>query len=281
MNLFVTGANGFIGKNFVKHALAQGHFVYAVSRRKLKLKKQENLLNLVGDFYNNWEKELKDSDVLIHFACAGVKKKVNLMKSMEINVHKSFQLLQNAYNAKCLRWVVISSSSEYGELLKSKKRINNKQFPLPVSNYGFSKMIFTYLSMNYAIRVKAKCRVIRLFQVYGEGESKSRLWPKIKKAAENNQLLQINNPFEKRDFNNIENIKNDLLEICHFKNNKNITPEIWHLASGKSMTVLNFAKKVYQKYNKKIKIKYFNNSNKQYHHISDLVSIWSKSKSKI
>ena len=42
MVIFLTGASGFIGKNFLKLALSKGHFVYAISRKK-RQKKQKNL----------------------------------------------------------------------------------------------------------------------------------------------------------------------------------------------------------------------------------------------
>ena len=34
MNIFLTGATGFIGKNFLKAALKEGHFIFAPTRKK-------------------------------------------------------------------------------------------------------------------------------------------------------------------------------------------------------------------------------------------------------
>lgn len=274
MKIFVTGSNGFIGKNFIDYASDKGHYIYAVSRKNFKIANKKNISLLKGNFYDGWIKELKSSDILVHFACTGVVDKSSFKKSIDINVNKSLRLLQNASKAGCLNWLIISSSSEYGELLTSGKKISSDQLPLPSDNYGFSKMIFTYLSKNYAKEVKANCYILRLFQVYGRGESKKRLWSSIKKAACNNLSITINNPYEKRDFSDVDIIKKDILDICTYNQKRKGKFKIWHLASGKQMTVVDFAKKIYYSFNKHIKIKIKNSSVKHYHHISDKKSIW-------
>ena len=38
MRLFLTGASGFLGKNFYKLALKRGYFIYATSRKRKKKK---------------------------------------------------------------------------------------------------------------------------------------------------------------------------------------------------------------------------------------------------
>ena len=67
MNLFVTGSNGYIGRNFIKTASKKGINIYAVTRKKIKKEK----CKMVGrGIDKNW-KEFKNSDVLIHFATVG------------------------------------------------------------------------------------------------------------------------------------------------------------------------------------------------------------------
>lgn len=278
MKIFVTGSNGFIGKNFIEYASSQGHFIYAVSRKGFKIANQNNIRYLKGNFYDGWFNELKSSDILVHFACAGVVKKASLKNSIDINVNKSFLLLQNAAKAGCLNWLIISSSSEYGELLTKGKKISSNQIPLPKDNYGLSKMIFTYLSMHYTKIVNANCTVLRLFQVYGKGENKKRLWSSIKKAAINNQIIKINNPLERRDFSDIETVKKKILDICCFKIKNKKKFKIWHLANGTQMTILDFAKKTYYSFNKKIKVTANKPLVKNYHHITDKKSIWDLTK---
>ena len=278
MKIFISGSNGFIGRNFIEYASKHGHFIYAASRKDFKLSNNKNIRHLKGKFYDGWIKELKSSDILIHFACAGVLKKTSLKKSIDVNVNKSFLFLQNAVKAGCLNWLIISSSSEYGELLSKGKKINSNQMPLPSDNYGISKMIFTYLSKSYSNTVNANCTVLRLFQVFGEGENKKRLWPTIKNAAKKNETVTINNPYEKRDFINVEDVSKNILKLCEHKIQNKNGFKIWHIASNKPMTILDFARETYYSYNKNIKIKTKKSLVKHYHHISDKKSIWGLAK---
>ena len=62
MKLFVTGSNGYVGRNFIKAALKKNHKIYAVTRKK-KNKKVRNLKWLVGGIDRDW-KELKNADIL-------------------------------------------------------------------------------------------------------------------------------------------------------------------------------------------------------------------------
>ena len=103
MNIFLTGATGFIGKSFLRSALSQGHFIFAPTRKK-KIKKIKNLKWLKGSFEKNWKTELKMSDVLVHIAAAGVNdKSISSEELFEVNVFKSLNLLNNAIKSNCLK----------------------------------------------------------------------------------------------------------------------------------------------------------------------------------
>lgn len=282
MKIFVTGANGFIGKNFVKYASNSGHYIYAVSRKNSPYFKNKNIKFLKGKFFNGFKQELKKADVLVHFASTGVIKKQSLENCLDINFYKSVELLKNAINAGCKKWLIISSSSEYGNTLLNGTPVNRKNLTLPSTNYGISKNLFTNVSINLAKKNKIKCRVARVFQVYGDGESEKRLYKGIVSASKKNKKFTINNPNEIRDFSNVKDILPLVLEMCNFKrSNKRLEPEIWHLASGKTYTIYDFAKKVYLTHNKQLNLTKLKYNGKLFHHISDKESIWSKERSKL
>ena len=44
------------------------------------------------------------------------------MKAYDINIFKSEKLLKTAIKAKCKKWLIISTSSEYGNNKKDKKQ---------------------------------------------------------------------------------------------------------------------------------------------------------------
>ena len=85
MNIFLTGGTGFIGSCFLKLALKSGHFVYAVSRKKQK-RKHKKLKWLYGKIDKNWKNDLQKSDILVHFASAGVNNKsISYKKAFKFN----------------------------------------------------------------------------------------------------------------------------------------------------------------------------------------------------
>ena len=91
MRIFVTGANGYLGRNFIKKAIKQNYKIFALTRKKNN-KKIKNVKWLVGSIDKEW-KELSRSDILIHFAAVGVNKKfASLKRCFDFNVLKSTNL---------------------------------------------------------------------------------------------------------------------------------------------------------------------------------------------
>ena len=57
--MFVTGANGFIGRNFIEYAAQKGCEIYAVSRKSIKFKNNKKIKLLIGNFNDNWINQIK------------------------------------------------------------------------------------------------------------------------------------------------------------------------------------------------------------------------------
>ena len=273
MKIFLTGGSGFVGRKFIKEALKVGHVIYAITRKNKK--KNKNLIWLKGDLDKDWSRYLKKSKVLVHMAAAGVNKHIDLEEAINVNILKPHKLLINAINSKCFNWIIIGSASEYGKQAKLKKPLSNKTKEFPETNYEVTKNLFTKLSISLSKKYKTKCRIMRLFNVYGEGENKKRLWPSMKIAAKLNKDFKMSDGKEIRDFISVDEVAKVILNATNFKIKNKSFPQIWHVASGKQISVKSFALKNWKKYNAKgrilfgkIKIK----SKKNY--ISDKKSIW-------
>jgi|MDTF01.1.fsa_nt_gb nucleoside-diphosphate-sugar epimerase len=253
MKIFLTGGTGFIGKKFIKEATKLKHIIYAVTRKKKK-SNEKNLKWLIGNIDSDWSEYLKKSDVLIHMAAAGVNNKISLKKAVEANVLKPYKLLINAINSNCTNWLIIGSASEYGRQAKYKKKLTSKTKEMPETTYERTKYLFSRLSISLSKKFKTKCRVMRLFNVYGEGENNERLWPSLKKAAEFNKDLKMTDGTEIRDFVSVNEVAKKILSASNFKKTNNRFPQIWHIASGKPITVRKFAQKKWKEFNAKGKL---------------------------
>ena len=273
MKIFLTGASGFIGKNFSKYAIRNGCFIYAPTRKRKK-NKTKNFKWLKGDFDFNWKKELSDSDILVHLAASGLKE--NDCKDIyETNIFKSIKLLKNAIKYNCKKWLIISTSSEYGLAKKNKcTKFSKKTNRIPEDDYGLSKASFTDLCINLAKKFNCKARIMRIFPVYGPGENKKRLYPSLLSAAKKGDDFFLKNPFETRDFTHIKFVSKALYDAINFKKKSFKSHQVWHLSENKPELIKSFAKRYWKNYNSKGKLILNKKSNVTFDHISDINSIW-------
>ena len=116
MNLLVTGAGGFIAKNFINYSKKK---FKNYSNFKKKRNSKRNLKWIVGQFNKINLSNIDKFDTLIHFASVGIKpKKNNLKKNFKINVLDSRELILNAIKNNCKKFVIIGTSSEFGKNIR-------------------------------------------------------------------------------------------------------------------------------------------------------------------
>lgn len=274
MNIFVTGATGFIGKNFIKHALKiKKNKIFALTRKKNK-RSISNLTWIRGGLDKKFSKYFKKTDVLVHFAAAGVKNNnLNPQEIYKTNFVDSLKLVKNLIFFGCKKFVIISSSSEYGNNLKKKRFLSKNTSRQPNTFYAHSKKIFTDSIKELSKKTKCKFRIMRLFPVYGKGEQSYRLYPSLKKAAISGKNFKINNPNEVRDFTDVNFASKVILQSVNFKkNSKNF--EVFHVSSNNSTTVFAFAKTLWKKYNAKGVLTKKKNNKSTSGNVSDINSVW-------
>ena len=271
MNIFLTGASGFLGKNFYKFALKKGHFIYAPSRKKRKNKK--NLKWLYGKYSFEWKKEILNSDILVHMASSGLN--ADDLDIYDSNVFESLDLLKNCIKYRLKKWLIVSTSSEYGLRINIKeKKFSVKTNRIPNDDYGLSKAIFSDQSIRMAKIFGCKARIMRVFPVYGIGENKNRLFPSLITAAKLSKNFYLKNPFEKRNFINVKSVTNILYDAMNFDKKKFNTSQIWHVSENKPLTTLEFAQNYWNIYKAKGKLKFDKKSKKKFNHLTDYASLW-------
>ena len=256
MRLFVTGSNGYIGRNFIKKAAKKNYKIYAVTRKK-KNKKIKNVKWLVGNIDKNWN-ELKQTDILVHLAAVGGYSRFSSFKKCyNFNVIKSKKLLNNLIKNGCNKLLIISSKKEkkIKDFRISKKLIKSYE-KKPDYIYALSKAIFTRSCLELSKKKEIKLRVIRLYHVYGRNEKKTRLWPSLINAAKNNWNFKMTSGNQKTDFNYIDDVVNGLIEATKFNEKNKKFPQIWDMGSGKTMSVRKFAEKIWKRINPTSKISF-------------------------
>lgn len=261
MNLFITGATGFIGKNLLdnKDFLKKFSKIYCLTRKK-KINDKKNIIWIKGNLKSNLKKYLKKSDCLLHLAAHSANKPYDSLDNcFKWNCSISANFIDNAYKSGVRKFMILGSYFEYGFAgqVYKKKKISSKSICLPMSSYALSKSFFFQTLFSWSLGKNISIKYLRLPHVYGKGELKSRLWPKIKA----NQISQIklDNPNFITNFINIDKLIkkiNSHLIIRKFKKNyfeiKNIT--------DKDMTIYNFTITEKKKLKSDVKISKFKKS---------------------
>lgn len=132
MKIFVTGANGFVGKALVPYLKMHDHEAIAATR------------DLYGDFsnQNSWEKFLENIDSIIHLAA-----RVHIMNDtatnpdiefQKMNVEATLRLALAAKKMGVKRFVFLSSIKVNGEETNDSP-FTADDLPRPLDAYGRSK----------------------------------------------------------------------------------------------------------------------------------------------
>lgn len=197
MNVLVTGANGFIGSYLTKRLMAEGHNVLEHSHTKGDLKQKETLLNY------------KDIDIVYHLAAKTYVPESWNEPYMYINDNNTMLLNVLEFCRRTGARLVFLSTYLYGEpeylpVDEKHKCVSNTPYHLCKK---IGEEICEFYSRNFGVDVV----VIRPFNVYGKGQNKEFLLPKVyEQVADNNvKSIEVFNLAPKRDYVYVE----DLVEI--------------------------------------------------------------------
>ena len=186
MKILVTGATGFIGHHVVKWLVDHNYEVIATGTDTKKATQyswfndvkfipcdyfKENL-----DYYEYFEKP----DLLIHLAWKGLP---NYFDQIHIdNLVASMNLINSFLEHKECKIVVLGTDKEYGLMNGC---LSEEIITDPKTMYGLAKdTLRKYLELKTA-GTSQNWNWIRLFFVYGEGQSKKSILPLVDAAIEN------------------------------------------------------------------------------------------------
>ncbi|MEN9649280.1 MAG: hypothetical protein RL094_247 [Candidatus Parcubacteria bacterium] len=114
MKFLITGGSGFLGINFIRHALAKGHTIISIDKEAFDYPEKEKITAVIGDIRDaaTIDAYMKGVDVVVHTAAA-----LPLYTEQEImttDVDGTKNILEKALANNVPRVVHISSTAVYG-----------------------------------------------------------------------------------------------------------------------------------------------------------------------
>lgn len=236
LKYFVTGANGFIGKNLVRNLLDTENEVVTLSREGDGIK---GAVNMQGDILNlnDVRRAMDDCQIVIHLAAVTPYSLIlaNPLEAYEIYIRGTINVLNACYKNSCHTFLFASSGKVYGNY--ENISVSEDSPVKPQTFMGKLKAEVESLLKLYSSEIDGKCRIaaLRMFNIYGPGQSSHFLIPKlIHSLGKGGTIIQIGDMQVKRDYIYISDVISAINII-----NKNVPVgfSAYNIGSGKSRSI--------------------------------------------
>ncbi len=239
MKILVTGATGFIGNHLVQHLLKNDVEVIATSRSVEKAK-QYQWFSKVKYIPCDFEKEQEDyfslftrPECIIHLAWDGLWDFKNLLH-FEKNVPVHYKFIKNMVHYGLKHVVVTGTCLEYGmQYGQLTEDIETK----PSTPYGLGKdTLRRYLEQLLTLS-PVTFQWIRLFYLYGDGQSEKSLLSQLEKAVQRGEKkFNMSGGEQLRDYLPVEKVAEYIAAIALQKQIQGII----NCCSGKPISIRKF-----------------------------------------
>jgi len=245
MKVFVTGGTGFIGSHFLNQASQSGHELVALRRSpqtspRVALTAAPHWVDASMEALQ--PEHFRGCEAVVHLAAHSANVPYDtLANCLRWNVQAPLQMFSAALAAGVRKFIVAGSCFEYG---RSGERYDfiPPDAPLePTLSYPASKAAAAVACHAFAHEQKVALLYLRIFQVFGEGELESRLWPSLRRAALAGQDYPLTPGEQIRDFIPVEKVAAAFVAALSRTDFIPGQPKFENLGTGQPQTLRAFA----------------------------------------
>ena len=208
MKLLLTGATGFIGKNFIEKFKNKYEICALISDST----NEQNVSFLVHNkikYYKFCELSKIDGEIFgcVHLASYGVKYgERDILKMLNTNVVLAAQILEFCKTRNCKIFLNFGSCFEYGTLDNATTLLTEDAILKPDDIYGGSKVACENFINVYGKVLGIKVVTLRPFSLFGKYEKDTRLLPLIFKSGFMNNSLSLTGGEQIRDYMSVNDL---------------------------------------------------------------------------
>lgn len=268
MNVFVTGADGFIGSHIANALADKGAEIITIVR---DIKKKSNIdilgfkdkITIVnGDLinFNDCERIINEYEIefCFHLAAQAIVGPANRspLSTFESNIKGTWNILEACRISKTIKGLVVASSDKaYGQ---QKKLPYSEESPLKgYYPYDASKACAEILARCYFMTYNLPLAITRNANTYGPADmNMSRIIPDvIVKLLNNEQPIIRSDGTPERDYMFIKDAVNAYLTLAENLHRKDVAGEAFNFGTGKPISVIEIYNKIIKIMGKNVKPK--------------------------
>jgi nucleoside-diphosphate-sugar epimerase len=231
LNIFLTGATGFVGSHILSKLLHCGHDVTIIRRPNSDTKRIDDYIDQVCtiDNENNINSAL-EFDCIIHAATSYENSDYAGSDILSANINLPVYLLDYAVNNKCKKFINISTFIA-------------KYETSPPNRYALTKRHMEEWGMYYCNHYPLNFVNVVLHQVYGTGDSITKFTPwLVNELKINVKSIELTEGNQERDFINIVDVVEAVSLIVN--HNSGSGYDEYEVCTGNVITIKNFIETV-------------------------------------
>jgi len=253
MKILVTGSTGFIGNYLVPRLLESGNEVIATGvedNNKIErtwINDVQYIKHNINDVIENYFEHFSKPDRLIHLAWAGLPN-YNELFHFEDNLFTSYKFIKNCVISGIQDVTVIGTCFEYGLMngLLSEDLNTDPSNPYALAKDTLRRFL-TELNKHEPFNMKW----IRLFYMYGEGQSKNSVLEQLKVSLERgDEVFNMSGGEQLRDYLPVDKVAEYISRIAL----TNDVSGIFNCCSGQPISIRKLVENYLKDNNKSIKL---------------------------
>ena len=240
MKIAITGAGGFIGQHVLTKLLEQEVEIIAITRSgSLPANLSRDIKVIEMDISRpepNCFKKIGSPEILIHLAWDGLPNYKSL-HHFEVELLRQYQFLKNMVESGLPSLLVTGTCFEYGMQSGS---LSEDMIANPNNPYGYAKNALRQQLEFLKMVTPFNLIWTRLFYMYGQGQSSTSLFAKLKDAVERgDKIFNMSGGKQLRDYLRVEEVARNIVRLAMLQKDIGVI----NICSGKPISIRKLVEK--------------------------------------